>query len=179
MKNVLVISSSLCQRSNSDALADAFAQGAAEAGNKVETISLKGKELHFCKGCLACLKTQKCVTKDDAPDIVQKMHDADVIAFATPIYYYEMSGQLKTLLDRANPLYGGDYHFRDIYLLSSAADEDVRTPERAITGLGGWIECFENARLAGSVFAGGVNAPGDIEGHTALKEAYGLGREIK
>ena len=50
------------------------------------------------------------------------MNEADVIAFATPIYYYEMSGQLKTMLDRSNPLFGTDYRFRDIYLFTSAAD---------------------------------------------------------
>lgn len=68
------------------------------------------KNIRFCKGCLACQKTQHCVINDDAPAIVAKMHDADVIVFATPIYYYEMCGQLKTLLDRANPLYSSDYH---------------------------------------------------------------------
>lgn len=178
MKKVLVISSSLRHGSNSDALAEAFAKGADEAGNEVETITLKGKNLHFCTGCLACQKTQKCVIADDAPAIVNKMYASDAIVFATPIYYYEMSGQLKTLLDRANPLYTTDYRFRDIYFLSSAADDDPQTPERAITGLGGWISCFENARFAGSVFAGGVDAPGEIEGHMELQAAYKMGKEV-
>ena len=178
MKKVLGISSSLRPGSNSDALAEAFARGAAEAGNEVESLSLKDKELRFCKGCLACQKTQRCVINDDAPAIVGKMHDADVIAFATPIYYYEMSGQLKTLLDRANPLFPSDYRFRAIYLLTSAADDDARTPERAVTGLGGWIACFEQARLAGTVFAGGVDKAGDIEGHAALKTACEMGKSV-
>ena len=130
MKKVLVISSSLRLRSNSEALADEFIRGAAEAGNEVEKITLKDKEIHFCKGCLNCQKTQKCVIKDDAPAIVEKMYDVDVIAFATPIYYYEMCGQLKTLLDRANPLYPSDYRFRDIYMLTSAAENEEYVPER-------------------------------------------------
>ena len=178
MKNVLIISSSLRPRSNSDALANAFARGAAEAGNRVETVSLKGKDLRFCKGCLACQKTQKCVIADDAPSIVQKMYEADVLVFATPIYYYELSGQLKTLLDRANPLFTTDYHFRDGYLLTSAADDEERTPARAVSGLEGWIECFENSRLVGSVFAGGVNEPGEVEGHDALATAYEMGKTV-
>ena len=178
MKNVLIISSSLRPRSNSDALAEAFVRGAAEAGNQVETISLKGKELHFCKGCLVCQKTQKCVIADYASVIVQKMYAADVLVFATPIYYYELSGQLKTLLDRANPLYTTDYHFRDVYLLTSAAEDEEQTPARAVTGLGGWIACFEHARLAGSLFAGGVNEPGEIEGHASLAFAYEMGKIV-
>ena len=178
MKKILIISSSLRPRSSSDALAATFARGAVEAGNLVEAVSLKGKEIRFCKGCLACQKTQKCVIADDAPAIVQKMYGADVLVFATPIYYYELSGQLKTLLDRANPLYTTDYHFRDVYLLTSAADDEEQTPARAVSGLEGWIECFENARLAGSVFAGGVNEAGEIEGHAALASAYEMGKTV-
>jgi len=178
MKKVLVISTSLRPRSNSHALADEFARGAADAGNEVKTVSLRDKEIHFCIGCLSCQKTGRCVIKDDAPEIVEMMREAEVIAFATPIYYYEMCGQMKTLLDRANPLYGSDYRFTDIYMLTSAAEDEPTTPQRAITGLAGWIDCFDRAHLAGSVFAGGVNDQGEINGHPALKEAYELGRKI-
>lgn len=178
MKKVLVISSSLRLRSNSEALADEFARGAADAGNEVEKITLREKDIRFCKGCLACQKTQRCVIKDDAPAIVEKMHDADVIAFASPIYYYEMCGQLKTLLDRANPLYSSDYRFRDIYMLTSAAEDEEYVPERAVAGLTGWIDCFGKARLAGTVFAGGVSDPGETEGHPSLVRAYEMGKAI-
>lgn len=180
MKKVLIISSSLRLHSNSETLADEFARGAADAGNNVEKITLRDKNIRFCKGCLACQMTQSCIiTDDDAPAIVEKMHDADVIAFATPIYYYEMSGQLKTLLDRANPLYPSDYRFRDIYMLTSAAEDEAHVPERAVDGLGGWIACFGEARLAGTVFAGGVNGPGEIGGHSSLKLAYETGNNIR
>ena len=126
MKNVLVISSSLRTKSNSEAMAQEFAKGAAEAGNKVEVVSLRGKKISFCTGCLACQKKGKCVINDDANAITAKMKKAEVIVFATPIYYYEMSGQLKTMLDRANSLYVSDYKFREIYLLTSAADTDKK-----------------------------------------------------
>jgi len=176
--NVLVISTSLRPTSNSDALAREFARGAAVAGHSVEVVSLRGKKIEFCRGCFACQKTQKCVIKDDAPDIVAKMHNADVIAFATPIYYYEMCGQMKTLLDRANPLYPSDYKFRNVYLLTTAAEDEPQVPQRAVSGLTGWIDCFERARLAGTVFAGGVNDMGEIEGHKAPSEAYELGKTV-
>ena len=179
MKKVLVISSSLRSRSNSDALADEFARGAADAGNEVEKVTLRGKDIRFCKGCLACQKTGRCVINDDAPAIVEKMHDADVIAFATPIYYYEMCGQFKTLLDRANPLYSSDYRFRDIYMLTSAAEDGAHVPERAVAGLTGWIDCFGKARLAGTVFAGGVSEPGETAGHPSLERAYETGKSIE
>lgn len=179
MKKVLVISSSLRDRSNSEALADEFARGASDAGNEVVKITLKGKDIRFCRGCLTCQRTQGCIIGDDAPAIVGKMHDADVIAFASPIYYYEMCGQLKTLLDRANPLYSSDYCFRDVYMLTSAAEDEEHVPDRAIAGLTGWIDCFDKARLAGSVFAGGVSGPGETGGHPAMKQAYGMGNAIR
>ena len=175
----MVITTSLRANSNSEALAEEFARGAKVAGNEVTVVSLKKKVIHFCTGCLACLKTGRCVIPDDAPDLVEMMHDAEVIAFATPIYYYEMSGQMKTLLDRANPLYGGDYAFHDIYLLMTAADEEREAADAAVKGLEGWIACFERARLAGYVFGGGADGAGEIAGHPALAEAFEMGKAIQ
>ena len=175
-KKILVLSTSPRKGGNSEALADEFVRGAQEAGHSVEKITLYDKTIGFCKGCLSCLNTRRCVIRDDADAIAQAMLTADVIAFATPIYYYGMCGQMKTLLDRANPLYGTEYRFRDIYLLTAAAEEDAHTPDGTVTGLQGWISCFEKARLAGSVFAGGVTSVGEIKGHPALNQAYELGR---
>ena len=89
-----------------------------------------------------------------------------------------MCGQMKTLLDRANPLFPADYQFRDIYLLAAAAETDEHTVDGAVTGLQGWIDCFEKARLAGTVFAGGVTAVGEIQGHPALQRAFDLGKTV-
>lgn len=177
-KNILVINTSLHGRSNSELLAEAFIEGARSAGNRVEKVTLKDKTIAFCKGCLACQTLGACVIQDDAISITEKMEKADVIVWSTPIYYYEMSGQMKTLIDRANSLYLTDYAFRDIYLLTAAAEEGEGVDAGAIHGLEGWIACYEKARLAGTVFAGGVNAGGEIEGHKALKEAYDMGKAI-
>ena len=178
-KRVLVLSTSLRPNSNSDLLARQFAQGAQEAGHQVELISLRDKELHFCRGCLACLKQSRCVIQDDANAIVEKMGAADVICFATPVYYYEMSGQMKTLLDRANSLYAADYAFRDIYLLTASAEEEESASDGPVNGLSGWIACFEKARLAGVVRGGGVNKPGEMSRRMEkLAEVYELGKRI-
>lgn len=178
-KNILILSASLRKNSNSEALADAFLKGAGEAGHTVKKVSLREKTIGFCTGCFACLKTGSCIFRDDAVEIAKQMHDADVIVFATPIYYYEMSGQMKTLLDRANSLFGSDYAFRDIYFLSAAAEDEDGVDSRAINGLEGWIACFERARLAGTVFAGGVNGTGEIVGHPALQKAYEMGKSVQ
>lgn len=176
-KNILIISTSPRNGGNSDTLADRFAKGTCDAGNNVEKINLSDKTISFCKGCLACQKTGRCVIHDDADVIAQKMLTADVLVFATPIYYYEMCGQMKTMLDRANPLFVSDYAFRDIYLLSAAAEDGDHVTDGAVKGLSGWIACFEKARLAGTVFAGGVALKGDIQNHPALEQAYEMGRK--
>lgn len=177
-KNILVISSSLRKNSNSEALADEFLKGAKEAGHNVEKLSLVGKTINFCKGCLACNTTLKCVIDDDSREITEKMLNADILVFATPVYYYSVCGQLKTLLDRANPLFASDYKFRDIYLLATATEDEAETVKGTETAVQGWIDCFEKANLKKTIFAGGVNDAGDIKGHSALKEAYETGLKL-
>ena len=178
MKRVIVISSSLRRGSNSDILADKFLEGAKAAGNDVEKISLVGKDIQFCKGCFACQKLGRCIIKDDVNDILAKVLEADVVCWATPIYYYEMSGQMKTLIDRMNALYPLDYKFRDDYLLTTAAEDEEETPKRAEAGLTGWIDCFPKSRLAGTLFCGGVNDPREIEGNAKLQDAFELGKAV-
>ena len=177
-KKVLIIETSLRMGSNSDILAESFAKGAKDAGNEVEIVSLKGKEIGFCIGCFACQKLGKCVIEDDANEITEKILGAEVVVWATPIYYYEMSGQMKTMIDRANSLYPRDYKFREVYLLSTAAEDEAYTDEKTVSGLNGWIDCFEKAEFKGKVFAGGVNERGEIKGHKALDEAYAMGKSI-
>ena len=177
-KKVLIIETSLRSGSNSDRLAERFAEGAKEAGNEVEIVTLKGKTIGFCTGCFACQKTGSCVVRDDANEITEKILGADVIVWATPIYYYEMSGQMKTMIDRANSLYSRDYQFREVYLLSCAAEDEDYVDRNAVGGVKGWVDCFEKAEFKGTVFAGGVNERGDIEGHKTLEEAYCLGKTV-
>lgn len=174
-KKILIITSSLRKNSNSDKLAEAFSAGAEKAGKYVETISLKGKNIAFCKGCMACQKTGKCVIEDDAIGFAEKIKNVDTVVFAAPVYYYSMPGQLKTMLDRCNSLFSAEYSFRDIYLLATAAEDEKNAVDGTVKGIQGWTDCFEYARLAAVVFAGGVNEAGEIEGHPALKEAYEMG----
>jgi multimeric flavodoxin WrbA len=163
MKKVIVISTSLRLGSNSHAMAEHFAEGARTAGHAVELISLRVKEIKFCVGCLSCQKTGSCVFKDDVPAIMDSVLNADVVCWATPIYYYEMSGQMKTLIDRMNAMYPKDYRFRDIYLLTTAAEDEDSTPKRAEGGLQGWIDCYEKSKLKAQLFCGGVNSAREIE----------------
>lgn len=178
-KKVLIISTSLRGKSNSEILAKECEKGARDAGHDVEFLSLRGKDIRFCIGCLSCQKTGSCVLKDDVPEIMAKVKAAEVVVFATPIYYYEMSGQMKTLLDRLNPLYDSNYCFRDIYMIATAAEDENTTIEKAYNGLQGWVDCFERATLKGYVFGGGINNAGKAVQHAeAMRQAYDLGRNV-
>ena len=107
------------------------------------------------------------------------MRRADVLVFATPIYFYEMSGQMKTLLDRTNPLFPAEYAFRDIYLLATAADGDESAMDGVVKGLEGWISCFDRAKLSGVVRGVGVDGLGAIQAYPALLEqAAQMGRSL-
>ena len=110
-------------------------------------------------------------------EIMAKVLNADVVVWATPIYYYEMSGQMKTLIDRMNAMYSQNYKFRDVYMLTTAAEDEEFVPKRAEAGLTGWIDCYPESRLAGTLFCGGVNDPRDIEGNAKLQAAYEMGKK--
>lgn len=177
-KNVLIISSSPRKGGNSETLAASFAKGAQEAGNRVETVYLREKQYSFCKGCFACRKLGHCVINDDAVELAARMHDADVLVFVMPVYYYSVSGQLKTILDRANPIYDTDYAFTKAYLLATAAEDEPETVEGTEKAVQGWVDCFPRCELVETVFAGGVNEVGEIVGHPALEKAYQVGKEV-
>ena len=156
-KKVLVLSTSPRAGGNSETLADEFMRGAAEAGHDVKKICLH----------------------DDAETIVAQMKQADVLVFAAPIYFYEMSGQMKTLLDRTNPLFPAKYAFGGVYLLASSADGDAASMDGAVKGLEGWISCFEQARLAGVVRGTGADEKGAIRDNAgALADAYEMGKNV-
>lgn len=177
-KKVLIIGTSPRKNGNSNTIAQEFAKGATASGNNVEIVYLYDKHINFCKGCLACQKTHKCVIQDDANEIVEKIKNSDVIVWATPIYYYEMSGQMKTMIDRGNPLFGSDYKFKDVYLITTSADTGEYSADGAIKGLQGWIDCFAGTQIKGIIKGLGLEAVGDAIDKPILKEAYNMGHSI-
>lgn len=178
-KNILVISTSQRLNSNSDILSDEFIKGALEAKHQVHKISLLDKEIQFCKGCLGCQKTGTCIIKDDVQGIIELMGQSDVIVFATPVYFYNVCGQLKTLLDRSNPLFNSNYKFRDIYLIMSAAEKDDEAFEGTIQSVKGWIDCFDKSSLKGVVLGKDVtNIKDVIKKQKLIDEAYLLGKSV-
>ena len=125
-KRILLLSSSPRRHGNSDRLCDEFLRGAREAGHDAEKISLRDCRIGYCTGCGVCYDTRTCPQRDDAAQIVGKMIAADVIVLATPVYFYTMSAQMKTLIDRCCARYT-EMTGKEFYFIVAAADDSKAT----------------------------------------------------
>ncbi|MDE7106910.1 MAG: flavodoxin family protein [Clostridiales bacterium] len=178
MKKVIVITSSPRKDGNSELLAKAFADGALSAGNEVSVMFVREMNLKYCIGCLYCQSHDACVLNDDMNGLYEKLQNADVLAFATPVYFYSVCGQLKTFIDRLNPLYPRQNKFTDVYLLATAADEDEKAMDGALTAVQGWVDCFDGVSVKGVVRGVGVTDKGAIKGTRFIDQAYDMGKNI-
>ena len=195
-KNILVISTSLRDNSNTDTLADEFIKGAKEAKHNVEKISLKNKKINFCVGCDTCQNTaRKCVFKDDASDIIAKMHDADILVFAAPVYFGGVSGIFQTLMDRTYSLFPckgnrqQNHKFKEVYLLTaSAEDGNTNYTDLVVEKVKNWVkhfngtymECENKAEFKDVVHGLGCWDTGEIRKKPdILKKAYDMGKSIE
>lgn len=179
-KNVLILSSSPRRGGNSDTLCDAFMRGATAADNQTEKIFLRDRTIQYCTGCGTCfLHGKPCPQKDDAAGIIDRMLKADVIVLATPVYFYAMSAQLKTMLDRCCGLYTA-MNNKEFYFLATAAegDEGRKHLEMVFDNLTGFIDCLDNPVVKGKILATNVWHAGEIDNHPALSEAYEMGKNL-
>ncbi|SCK03206.1 Putative NAD(P)H-dependent FMN-containing oxidoreductase ywqN [uncultured Clostridium sp.] len=178
-KKVLILSSSPRKGGNSDLLCEEFMKGAQENGNDVEKIFIANQKINYCMGCGVCNSTHQCVQNDDMVEILDKMVSADVIVIATPVYFYSMNGQLKTLIDRTVPRYT-EISDKDFYYIMTAADTDSNMLERTIEGLRGFTEdCLSGTKEKGIIYGTGAWEKGEIKKALAFSQAYELGRGIK
>lgn len=175
-KNVVIISSSPRKDGNSETLAKSFARGAVAAGHSVRFVYVLDYHLGYCHACYRCSKTGECFQHDGMNDIAKELLAADVLVFATPVYFYSMSGQLKVLIDRLVPWYTKIR--ADIYMLCTAWDSDTKMLQATFDAIRGCTrDCFENCEEKGALAVGGVGEKGEIEGRPELKDAYLMGFE--
>ena len=176
MKDILVISASPRKGGNSDSLCDEFIKGAKEAGHNTEKIRLSEHKIGYCLGCGVCNNTHLCVQKDDMKEILNKMVEADVIVLATPVYFYTMDAQLKTLIDRTVPRYT-EISNKEFYFITTAADKDKSMLEKTVEGLRGFTEdCLDNPIEKGVIYAAGVWQKGEVNSTEFMKQAYEIGK---
>ena len=178
MKKVLILSGSPRKNGNSDILCDEFMRGAKEAGNEVEKIRVSEKKIDFCRGCYFCQKSGGvCAIKDDMAEVLQKMIGADVIVLASPVYFYSIDAQLKTLIDRTVARWT-EVSNKEFYYIATSADEEQAAQERTIECFRGYADCVEGAVEKGIVYATGVYEKGEIKDTPFMKQAYEMGLSI-
>ena len=176
-KKVLIISSSPRKGGNSDILCDAFVEGAREAGHEVEKLRIADLKIGYCTGCYACQKTGKCAIKDDAQGVIDTMMAADVIVLASPVYFYGISAQLKTLIDRLHAPLRDQFPIRKLGLILVGA---ARLPELFDPILLQYRMLLEFFQLedGGTVLVRGCRDKGDVCRTDGLRQARELGLRI-
>ena len=182
MKKIVSLNGSPRRNGNTSALVKAFTQGAESAGNTVTEFFLDSMEIHGCRGCFGGHSSQECpcVQKDDMSQIYPAVKESDVVVLATPLYYWNMSGQIRTAIDRLFALEEGDGkllrgHERAAALLMAAEGNGF---DDVLLYYNHLVEHLRWKNL-GHVLAGGNGDIGDIEGKPEIQKACDLGKSIQ
>lgn len=176
-KKVYIISGSARKGGNSDLLCDAFLKRAQDAGHVAKKISLADTAISGCIGCYACKKTGVCFKKDGMAEVLEEMIEADVIVLSSPVYFYSINGQLKSVMDRTLPRYT-EIKNKDFYYIVTAAVTNKKAIETTIACFRGFLDCLDSPKEKGIIYGTGAWQLGDVETMPVLKEAYNQGLQI-
>ena len=117
---ILVLNGSPTPNGNTIALVNAFKEGAESKGHDVNVINVAHKKVNGCMACNFCKRSNgQCVQKDDMQEIYPLLQDADMIVFASPIYYFTMSAQLQSVIHRFYAINAPEKAKHSALLLSS------------------------------------------------------------
>ena len=168
MKKVLVLSGSPRKGGNSDILCDEFVKGALKNGHNVEKIFVAEKRISPCTGCYFCKNNGgRCAFNDDMAEILQKIIDCDVLVLSTPVYFYSMCAQLKTLVDRTVARWKEIAH-KELYYIMTAADNDEDTMDGTLACLHGFAMCIDGYEEKGILYGKGVYEKGEVRDRPEL-----------
>ena len=173
MKKILIVQGGGRANGNTAQLAKAFMKGAQEAGHEVEFVSLNNVQVNGCIGCNACRYGKPCVQKDGFNDLVPKILSADLIVFASPLYFWTISSKLKAFIER-------------FYCIAQPDDNPPLgryewTFQQAASYYRFAVVDYIGFRDKGMLLAGGcgdTNGKPQIEKTDALQRAYQFGKTI-
>ena len=174
----MIISASPRRGGNSDYLCDRFMAGAQESGHNVEKLFLGDKKINYCMACYYCKNHDGlCAIKDDVPEIIDKIIAADIVVLSTPVYFYCMNAQLKTIIDRS-VMKWTKINNKDFYLIATAEEDDDHVMGGTIKSFQGFLECLTDVREAGHILGKGFYDKGEIIGKPIVEEAYKTGKNV-
>ena len=180
-KNIVILNGSPRKNGNTSSLTAEFTRGAWESGNTVTEFHLNEMNIHGCLGCCCGGKNLEspCVQKDDMEKIYPVYKAADIVVLASPLYYWTISGQLKTAFDRLFAVAECVPNYRnpkkETALIMAAEGDEF---EESLY----WYDHLKKHlgwKSLGKVLCGGVMAVGDIKGRKELTEAYELGKSVQ
>lgn len=179
MKNIVVVIGSPRKNGNTDILASSFIKGAKDAGNNVDVISVIGSNVAGCIGCDYCKRNDehKCCQNDDMTDYYKRLANADVIVFATPIYFYNISSQLKAIIDRLHNPIRYTFKVKKLGLLAVCADKRDFVFGSTVQMYKDTLRYF-SLEDGGIITVSGVGEKGDIIGNPLLEDAEKMGFSI-
>jgi multimeric flavodoxin WrbA len=159
-------------------------RGAKEGGAETESINPCRLRIAPCSGCGACEKTGRCAIKDQMQAVYDQIDTADIITLASPIYFYNVTAQCKTLIDRCQAMWSRKYVLRRTarsksgFFLSVGATKGKKMFDCAVLTVRYFFDAI-NATDSGHLLFSGIDKKGDIRDHpTALKEAYETGKRL-
>lgn len=176
-KKILILSGSPRKGGNSDYLCDKFSEGARDAGHDVEKIFVSEKKIGYCRACYACRNSHKCIIQDDMPEILDKMIQADVLVLASPVYFYSINAQIKTVLDRTLARWT-ELKNKEFYYILTAGEDNRAIMERSAECFRGFADCFNGSTERGIIYGHGLYAPIDARNSKFATEAYELGKKV-
>ena len=174
---ILVITGSPRKNGNSNTLAENFIKGAEEAGHRVVRFDSAFKNVHPCIACGKCGMNGECVFKDDFEFVRNNIVDADAVVFATPMYYFGVSAQIKAVIDRFYAINSQIHRPKKSVLILTYADTAAKSAEPIISHYEtllnylGWSD-------AGKIIASGVWTESDVKHTEYPQKAYELGKSI-
>lgn len=176
--NVLVITGSAHKHGTTAMLAENLIKGAAEAGHDIFRFDAAFQTIHPCIACEKCHRTGSgCIFQDDMQKLNPKLLDADAVVFISPIYYYAMNAQIKTVIDR---FYANDaalHKHKKTALMITMADDTMESAQGAIAtfkGMSSFLE-WEIVGIIAGVSCADIEA---LEKTDYPKQAYELGKNL-
>ena len=175
---VVIITGSPHKNGTSAYLADQFIKGAQEAGHEIIRFDAAFKDVHPCLGCEKCHgDTPVCVFKDDMQELNPHLIDADAVVFVSPIYYYDITAQLKAVVDR---FYANDsliHNDKKAILMVTMADNKTQSADGALASFR-LMSHFLGWTIAGTVVGVNCWTLDMLQNTDYPKQAYELGRSL-
>ena len=177
--NILILNGSMRKNGNTARLVQSFADGAVQ-NNNVEIVYVADYNVNPCIGCNSCFVREgnKCFQDDDMVKIYEKLRNADIVVIASPVYFYGISAQLKAIVNRLHTPMRNTFHIKKLGLLLVGAAQLPNLFDPILMQYQMVLDFFKLESI-GTVLVRGVNDIGDINGNSALKEAYDMGVSIE